>query len=312
MIKKSLFFFSLLFICTGCTFASSKKSEIMEPREVFVSSDGASLFCRTLGKGEPLVVVHGGPGLTHEYLLPGLDRLAENHFVIFYDQRGAGRSTGEIDEETLHLPALIKDLENIRKAFGFKKISLLGHSWGGMVSARYAIAHPESVNKLILSNSIPLSSEDLSLFFQEWMRRMAPYQEEIAAIRTSQEYQEGNPELHEKLNRLIFRNYCYLPEDADKLDLHLSQTAALHCLKINEVLRGNTLTKPFNLYADLKNLQIPTLIIHADEDPIPLVTAQHIHESISHSEYIVIEHCGHFPYVEEPETYFKSIEEFLK
>lgn len=66
-------------------------------KSLFIEAKGAKLFCRTLGQGKPLIVVHGGPGLTQDYLLSELQPLAETNFLIFYDQRGCGQSTGEID-----------------------------------------------------------------------------------------------------------------------------------------------------------------------------------------------------------------------
>jgi proline iminopeptidase len=310
--KNYLLFLFVLLNCMGCSNRGDLQNEVVSFHEQFVDVEGASLFCRTIGKGEPLVVIHGGPGLSQDYLLPGLGQLAKNHFVIFYDQRGGGRSSGEIHGDTLHMEALIEDLDNIRRVFGFKKISLLGHSWGALLAARYALAHPESIHKLVISNPTPLSSGDLDLFMQEWTKRMTPYLQKIAFIQSSQEYQQGNPELHEEVNRLIFRTYCHYPENLDKLNLRTSRTAAYNFLKIYQLLWNEMCGTPFAFYEDLQTLQIPTLIVHGDSDPIPLSTVQNIHDSISGSKCIVIEQCGHFPYIEQPETYFNVLEEFLR
>ncbi|MBX7067425.1 MAG: alpha/beta fold hydrolase [Parachlamydiales bacterium] len=278
--------------------------------ERFIESEGAQIFCRSAGKGNPLIVIHGGPGLSQDYLLPELYELAENNFVIFYDQRGAGNSTGKIDQ-TLNLAALIRDLDHLRLTFGLEKVSLLGHSWGGLVAMQYAVDHPESIEKLILSNPAPASTKDFAKFEEEYIRRTTPLQEEINHILMSPEYANGNPETHEFLNRMIFCTFCHKAEDANLINLTMSQTAWTNCIKINPTLWGSTLIESFDLHDRLKKLSIPTLIIHGDDDPIPLVVVQHIHESIPDSKLIVLENCGHFPYLEKKEPYFKALKEFL-
>lgn len=289
----------------------AEKIATFEAREIFVDSSNSKIFCRTMGKGKPLIVIHGGPGLNQDYLLPQLGQLAKNNFVIFYDQRGCGRSTGEIHQDTMNVATFVDDLEAIRKAFHFEKISLLGHSWGGFLAMQYAIAYPQAVDKLILSNSMPASSDEIALFINEYIKRTTPYQEELAFIKTTKEFQEGAPELHEQFYRTIFRTYCHHPEHADLLNLKMSSSITLNSIKINELLKETTFKNPVNLHESLKTLRIPTLVVHGDGDPIPTVTAKNISNSIKHSKYVEMKHCGHFPYVEQPDSYFKILGDFL-
>ena len=129
------------------------------------------LLCRVCGKGEPLIVIHGGPGLTQQYLLPQLYRLCDDNFVIFYDQG-----------ERTTLEALINDIETLRKAYHYNKISLLGHSWGGYLAMQYAIAHPDRVEKMILANSEPATYEGYCAFGAEWVRRTEPLKEKLEGL----------------------------------------------------------------------------------------------------------------------------------
>lgn len=303
MLKKLVFFFVLLL---GTLQAQPSIKELI------VETPECHLFCRILGEGKPLVVLHGGPGLSQDYLEPQLYELAKHNLVIFYDQRGCGASTGEINEESITLQNYVEDLENVRKAFGFEKISLLGHSWGGFLAMNYAIAHPEAIEKLILSNSVPATFPDFLLFVAEWTRRLNPYMLEMAEIHQSPGYAKGDPEVMEHLYRIIFRTYCYNPESADDLNLRLSPKAAINGSKIHEIFAETVFMHPFDLTEGLKELTCPTLVIHGDTDSIPLLTAQHIHESIPHSEFVLIKNCGHFPYVEKPCCYFKHLNKFLK
>lgn len=279
--------------------------------EVFVDVDGAKLFCRSMGKGKPIIVVHGGPGLSQEYLRPQLDRLVEHNLVIFYDQRASGRSTGEITPESMQIKTFVSDLDAVRKAFGFEKVTLIGHSWGGFLIMNYAISHPESVDKLVLVDSATESFEDNMLFLKENARRLAPYEETLKMLQESKLFKEGDPETFAEFYRTIFRAFCYIPEKANELTLTMTPTAALNSLKINHAFGTTVFSKPFNLSAQLNKFTMPVLIIHGDHDPIPLCTAENTHKSIPHSKLVVIKNCGHFPYVETPDVFFKELEEFL-
>lgn len=318
MINRFIIFTALLvaYLCVPLYGAASNTSNILHTnqaaiKETFINAGDAKLFCRIAGKGQPVIVIHGGPGLTQDYLLPHMYELAKNNLVIFYDQRGCGNSTGEINTDTINIKSFVNDIDTIRRALNFDKVSVLGHSYGAFLAMNYAIAHPEDVDKLILCNSFPSTSKDYTLFGEEYMKRMSPYQEEIKKITDSQEYKDGNSKTVENFYRLIFKQYCYNPAKADLLNLWMTPTAAVNGAKVYECLRENAIDRPFNLTNDLKKLTLQTLVIHGDADPIPPITARHIHENIPGSKFVLIKNCGHFPYVEDPEAYFRHIREFL-
>lgn len=275
-----------------------------ELSQKYVKADGAELFCQFDGKGDPLVVIHGGPGLSQDYLLPQMARLSENYFVIFYDQRGSGRSTGEL-KESGNLETFMNDIEAIRKEFGFEKISILGHSWGGFVAMKYATIHPNSVKRLVLVTSMSACYEDFKLFLEEWNKRMAPYKSQLESITNNSCFSEGDPTLHEQLLKLIFATYFFNPNKVCELTLSMSRKAALNGIEARKIF--NDEVKDYDLLSDLGQLYLPTLIIHGDSDPNPLQSATHIHTAIKNSKLVVIKECGHFPYIEQPETFFKLL-----
>jgi proline iminopeptidase len=280
-------------------------------KESFIEVEGAKLFSRTIGKGKPLIVIHGGPGLSQDYLQPQLYKLAEDNLVIFYDQRACGRSTGEVSLETINMKTFVEDIEAIRKAFHFDTISVLGHSWGGLLAMNYAIEHPKRIDKLILCNSLPSTLNGTYLFVQECLKRFAPHQAEITKLTTSQGYLEGNPDVMQRYYQLIFSTYMYHPEKVCLLNLRMSTNAFLNDRKINAIFTNTVFKEPYNLDDSLKTLDVPTLIIHGDYDPIPLSTVQSIHEAIKNSKFVLIKNCGHFPYVEAPNDFFNAIHEFV-
>lgn len=288
-----------------CTHANAAE------RSFYVENEEAKLFCRSFGEGKPIIVLHGGPGLTQDYLLPGMTELAKNHQVIFYDQRGCGQSEGVISSENITIPQYIRDLEAIRKETGHSTFILLGHSWGGFLAMQYAICHPDHLEKMILSNSMTATSEDLAMFLQEWFKRMTPILPKLNAIQDSQAFKEGDPQTVEEYYQTVFKPYCFNPESVDLLNLKLSRTAAVNGQLVKTLFNKELFEMPYDITPALLKLNIPTLVIHGDYDPIPASTAENIHKNIPHSQFILLKDCGHFPYVETPKPYFKAINDFL-
>lgn len=140
---------NLLLFFTGC---SQNLSTYQIPngsiKEGFVEAKNGRIYYQIVGKGDPVIVIHGGPGLDQGYLLPGMALLAKNHQVIFYDQCGSGRSSiSVIDEQHINDEQFVEDLETLRKALGHPKITLVGHSLGGLLAMRYAIKYSSNVKK---------------------------------------------------------------------------------------------------------------------------------------------------------------------
>src|SRR5262245_25836051 len=109
--------------------------------EHYLTLPGVRLFVREIGSGMPVVVLHGGPDFNHNYLLPEMDQLADSCRLIYYDQRGRGRSSAGVAAEDVTIESEVEDLERLRCHFGFETMSLLGHSWGALVAMEYASRH---------------------------------------------------------------------------------------------------------------------------------------------------------------------------
>jgi proline iminopeptidase len=295
----------------GCAHISAISTPCPQLKEVFIEANGARLFCQVTGRGEPIIVIHGGPGLSQDYLLPNMAKLGEHNLVIFYDQRACGRSTGKLNSESINLEKFLEDIESIRMAFGNKKITILGHSWGGFLAMQYTLKYPLSVERLILVNSIPASSEESTLCVKEWVSRMIPYQEEINGIEESPAFAAGDPDITEKWLKRMFCLYFYDPDKAELLNWRMSPRAFIDGRKVDKTLSMKLLTS-YNLHESLTKLKIPTLIIHGESDPIFASTAQKTHESIIDSSCIIIPKCGHFPYVEAPKEFFHHLSVFLQ
>lgn len=302
IIVKKIIFILLFVVCGSCTNAPGVEEGRLE-------INGTSLFYKTMGSGEPIVVLHGGPGFDHRQFLPYIWELAERHKVILYDQRGTGLSSGPIDSTSISIDSFVADIEAVRDAFGIERMNLLGHSWGGILAMHYGIRHPENLRSLILCST--------AASFESFAEMRATYEanrlpEDTALLQeiySSEEFQNGDPLEVEKFWRVYFKPYFADQELASKLDLQFTS---------NSIKNGNEVAGfifqsigKFDLHEDLQVIRCPTLIIHGDADPMPVKYAEMIHESIEGSELVIVEGAGHWLFVDATEIFRSSVFDFL-
>ena len=183
----------------------------MDPIESRITAGSASLYSRTVGRGQPAIVLHGGPDFDHRYLLPDLDRLGDRFRLIYYDQRGRGRSANEVRPEDVTLALDLDDLDKVRQFFRLATPVLLGHSWGAVLALEYAVRHVRAcpdpdepgtrLGKRRRRHSQGVSRE---------ARRRHGSQREIVA---SAAYQAGEPEAVAARYRIHFGPALMRPED---------------------------------------------------------------------------------------------------
>ena len=125
-------------------------SSIIKIEEGFVDAHGVLIYYTTMGQGKPLLIVHGGPGASHDYFLPYLLPLARTNRLIFIDERGSGKSQKLEDSSAYTVENMVEDVEDVRLALDLGKISLLGHSFGGVLAQAYALKYPANLSHLIL------------------------------------------------------------------------------------------------------------------------------------------------------------------
>jgi proline iminopeptidase len=277
-----------------------------------VVTNGATLYYKAIGKGDPIIMIHGGPGMHHGYFLPSILELSKTHQIILYDQRGCGKSISEIiDGNSINIDTFVNDLEVLRKSLSLNKITLLGHSFGGFLAMQYAIKYPKNLSLLILVGAMPADFNGYNSFLLEFGRRTQKIADEIDSIQKSLKFKEGNPKAVSRFYRIIFETYLYNPEKVNEISLVFEPFSAISGFKVYDIFDKNLFRSKFDILSDLKNLSIPTLIIHGDSDPIPLETAKRINNAITNSKLVVLKRCGHFPFIEQPERFFSVLEEFL-
>lgn len=277
----------------------------MTPRESTTRVRGVELFVRRIGSGPPVVVLHGGPGAHHDYLLPGFDALADGRELIYYDQRGGGRSAVPRDVPagwTEH----VSDLEALREAWGIERLTIAGYSWGGLLAMLYALDYPATVARLALISPAPSWREARERFAARFgQRNLDPaFQEARRALRESGLRERDPAAFQQRIFELSVAPYFHDP-------------ARVHELTPFRVT-GRTQQEvwaslgDFDLRERLPSLRgIPSLVLHGEDDPIPVDAARTTAQLIG-AEFHPVPRCGHVPYVEAHQEFARVVGSFLE
>ena len=164
------------------------------PLDGYLPVENARLYYREIGQGQPIILLHGGPDFDHTYLLPDMDRLSDSFRLIYYDQRGRGKSVANVQPEDVSLESEMQDLESVRDYFRLESAVVLGHSFGGLLAMEYAIRHPDRVSHLILMNTAPASYEDWMLLRQDRRRTTTGDLEKMQVLSSTLQYESGDPD----------------------------------------------------------------------------------------------------------------------
>ena len=264
----------------------------------------------------PLLVLHGGPGAHHDYLLPQMLRLAESHELVLYDQRGGGRSKTD-DRTPITWRTLVEDLSNVITELRLQPLTLVGYSWGGLLALLYAIEAERSVaspempepprgSRMVLIDPAPVTRAYRQLFEREFARRQAS--EEVQALRAelaASGLREREPAAYrQRMFELSVAGYFADPRRAR--DLTPFRVTGRVQQSVWESLGD------FDVVAELGVVHCPTLIVHGRQDPIPLTSSAETARALPNARLVTIEGSGHVPYVEAPDELFDAITRFLR
>jgi proline iminopeptidase len=278
-------------------------------RQGLLSLETARIFYEVVGEGEPIIVIHGGPGLDHSYLQPGLDALAIRHALVYYDQRGTGRSVAALDSTAINLDAFVADINALREALGYDRVSLLAHSWGALVGIEYAARHPESVRGLILMNPVePGSRFREQLAVRQQSARTAEDSTELATLSALEGFEARDPATLSQWYRVMFRQTLRDRARIDELQLDLAESTAKNGPDVAQLI--GTSIGELDWWDRLPTIQVPTLVLHGQYDVLPLAMSQALAGAFPAGRVVVLE-SGHFPYVEARDALLSAVSSFF-
>lgn len=271
--------------------------------ETSVTVRGVELFVRIIGDGPDVVVLHGGPGAHHDYLLPQFDALATGRRLRYYDQRGGGRSPVNRDVP-LGWQEHVADLAALLDHWSLDRTTILGFSWGALLALLFAVRHPKRIERLALVSLAAITKAGRDEFERRFAARMSDPEVVRAreALRES-DLRERDPEAYrQRAFELSIAGYFKQPTRAHDLTpfrvTGRTQQAVWHSL-------GD-----YDLHSDLEKLTVPTLIVHGRHDPTPLESAEQAARLLG-ARLEIFEESGHVPYVEQFDEFVRLLDEFL-
>jgi proline iminopeptidase len=298
-------------------------ANVFPQQEGFVDANGIMIYYKILGRGEPLMIVHGGPGASHDYFLPYLLPLARHHKLIFIDERGSGRSQKLEDPAGYTVENMVEDVESVRQALGLGKVSLLGHSYGGALAQAYALKYQSNLSHLILGSTWS-STKAMNDVFVRMKQNMSPeLRDRIAKLEATGLFGHGKDyeKNHYTAEYMIaawgegYFPYLYHnrpdpnydPIDAGKIswDLYREMWGS----DGEFVIDGNL--KSVEYTDRLSSIKVPTLILVGDHDECDPSLAKTMQEKIAGSKLVIFPSSGHMTFVDQPTMFVKKVEEFL-
>jgi L-proline amide hydrolase len=290
----------------------------MQATEGFVPFRGYRTWYRMVGDVAhpapgtyPVLMLHGGPGVPHDYL-ESLEALAETgRPVVFYDQLGCGHSDQPDDPGLWSVDLFLDELATVRRELGLDRIHLLGQSWGGMLAMEYALTQPEGIVSLVIASS-PAS---MPLWVQEANRlredlptdvQATLLEHEAAGTTDSAEYQEA-------MMAFYVRHVCRIDPFPDYVARAFAQMGHQVYNTMNGPSEFHVIghLKDWDIRDRLGEISVPTLLTSGRYDELTPMQAEIIHKAIPGNEWMIFEESSHLPHAEEAERYLEVLDAFL-
>lgn len=314
---------------------------IPPPRDSGFTTTPVPLYWCAYGpQGAPqLLVLHGGPGADHQYLLPQMLDLATDHELVFYDQRGGGRSRTD-DPAPITWQTHVDDLAAVATELALDPLHIVGYSWGGLLAMLYSVATSDpaatsppvpsgapaqtsdsdegrdravpalaespapSPQSLVLIDPAPTTRQHREQFETEFSRRQqSPVIQQMRAELTASGLRERDPEAYRQRG-FELSVAGYFADPARARDLTPFRVVG----RVQQSVWASL--GDFDLRPALARVAIPALIVHGREDPIPLESSQAAAQALR-ARLVVLDDCGHVPYVEQPQSLFDAVRQFL-
>ena len=284
----------------------------LAPGEGFVDVTGGKVWYRIVGSGErtPLLVLHGGPGVSSVYLKP-LEALADDRPVIFYDQLGCGNSPGASDTALWTIERFVGEIAQVREALDLKEVHLYGHSWGTMLAADYMLTKPSGVRSLVLAS--PCLSAPRWIHDADSLLGTLPDSLQEVIRHHEREKTTDSPEYQSAL--MVFYGQFFArrqpwSDDLNSAFAQLNQAMYRYMWGPSEFTSTGTLSD-YDCTDRLGEITIPTLLTAGQFDEATPATVKYYQSLIPGAEFALLKNCAHLTMHDDPETDIRIIREFL-
>lgn len=301
----------------ACTSTPKPKDSPIEGKEGFVDVPGGRAWYQIVGAdrpGIPLLVLHGGPGIPHDYLEP-LASLADERPVVYYDQLGCGKSDRPTDDSLWTIDRAVEELARVREALHLDQVHIYGHSWGSMLAVDYMLdRHPEGVVSLTLAGP----SLSMSRWIADQQAHLAELpaetqqmidEAEVTGNFESEEYQQAMAEFYQ-------RYVCRVDPWPDCVQRALSPELMGYdvylamCGPSEFTITGSL--KDYERADRLHEISTPTLFICGEYDEAAPKTTDYYHKHTPGSKFVIVADASHLAFVEQPKAYDHAVRDFMR
>jgi proline iminopeptidase len=278
--------------------------------EGYAPADGVRIYYRIFGKGEPLLIINGGPGGNSEGFAQIGGMMGEKYQAIIFDQRGVGKSTlPALNTQTITMDLMREDMEALRKHLGIKAWTIMGQSFGGILSSYYTAKYPQYVKGLIYSASGGLDLEFTKYIQARIQQNLTPTERDSLNF-YSQKLNQGDTTLHTRQKRAYFLASAYI------IDKKFLPTIAARLMQIDMNVNGivfQDLTKiNYDTKKALQSFQKPVLILQGRQDIIAPEIAQTAHKVFPNSRLVMLANCAHYGWLDAKEKYMREVHKFMQ
>lgn len=285
----------------------------MKPKEGFASILGFKIFYKQFGRPEKgeILCLHGGPGSTHDYLLPMADLAKHGYRVTFYDQLGCGRSQVPKDVSLFVPERYVEEVEALRRALGLGKPHVIGSSWGGMLAIAYALKYQRNMRSMTSVgglHNVPLCVREM-----QRMKRQLPKEVQVALEKYEAAGDYENQEYVKAVMVFYRKHICRLRDWPAELIYTLDHTSRPVYGTMNGpnefTIIGNI--RYWDVTDQLHRIRVPALILTGRYDEVSPVVGKDMHSHIKGSEFTIFPKSSHLAFWEEREAFMKRVLGFL-
>jgi proline iminopeptidase len=279
--------------------------------------DDGMLHYRVAGRGQPVVLLSGGPGLSGDYLQAVYRHLANTSRAVLLDQRGTGLSRlARMDSTTLTVRKAVDDIEALRVRLGVDRLFLLGHSWGGALALAYTAVHPRQVAGIVLIGSAaPSFTKDLGIGEKLKQRLTSADLDSIRQWSNLAAVPARNAEAMLQLGRLNRKAYLFDGAMSDAVER--TRPPESFNWTVGRLMTQDLQRTRFDVSSALADAARSTepplraLVVYGEADVIGEATAPQIRAALPNAPVRVVRHSGHYPWVEAPEDFYAIIDAVL-
>jgi proline-specific peptidase len=263
------------------------------------------------GAGLPLVVVHGGPGLPHDYLR-SLERLADEREVIFWDQLGCGRSRRPSNTQLWTMERAVAEMDAVVKALGLTRFHVFGNSWGGMLAQQYALDVASGAASLTLSNTIASIPE-----FSKMVARLKSELDPATQAAIDRHEAAGTTYSAEYQGAIRTWNETYLcrvrpwPRELEEAFRNMGTDVFETMFGPSDFHIVGTI-RDWDVFDRLPEIVLPTMVLAGRYDECVPEHAWEMHQRIPGSRFELFESSAHMPFIEEPDKFDSVMRDFLR